>query len=781
MILALAALAAPPLLTPDPRGRGNPDRAFDLQALDLDLAVAPPSVSGTATLTVKRLGPGPLVLDQIGLSIDGIDGVPWRIDGERLVIDMGDTTKVAIRYHCTPQSGLHFRGGGAPDTYDEVWSQGEGEENRHWFPSWDHPGDRFAYTGRFTVPEGWTAVTNSGPDLVNYLVMFAAAKYERYAEGDAVVYAPPGTTRAQVDLVLEPVASIRAQLERRTGAPYAWGEYRQVMVQRFLYGGMENTGATIEQQEFLFAGPAMQTRRTRVRSVVAHELAHQWFGDLLTCRTWRETWLNEGFATFFGADWEAEVGSPAHWASRVFGWYRGSLTDTQLAGRFYRPDLGDAGNPYSKGASVLQMLRVMLGEDRFWAGIRAYVADNAHGLVESADLRRAMEDQSGQDLGWFFQQWVELPHVPVVTVTHTIEGTTLRVKARQQVDETHPRYTLPVTVEIGTACGKQRASTWMDDGAADVQLPLTCALRYVAFDPDGGVLAKVTQEQAPSMWEAQAADGTVYARFVAIDALGHTRESKALTAILGNSKEPVELRVAAAQALGEQRATAALLPYVASPDEVVRVAVLDAIGKGTGTEAGTALKAALSASNPDVAAAALRALGKIDPKSALPAARSAIKATGIEKEQLVSAAANILAERGTEADVTALLAVRNNGRAVENAIDAAGRLGERLPGIRPKVARAAEALLEDPDLRWQRSAMGALARVGDDASVAFLELFRRSRTVESIRKQADDTIHTIQGRDTAQPLPNQLAADVAELKRRLDDLQEQLEREGERH
>ncbi|MEC7946315.1 MAG: M1 family aminopeptidase, partial [Myxococcota bacterium] len=272
---------------PDGRGASAPDRNFDVRHLDLDLTLDPGSraVSGTATLTVRRLWPGPLRLDQVRLDIDAVtldgEGVPWRIEGDHLVVEVpadadGD---VAVRYRATPRTGLHYRWVGADsvDRYPEVWSQGEGEDNRHWFPGWDHPNDRFTYTGRIDAPEGWTVLTNAdGIDLVNYLVMVAAAPYDVHVHPEApavTVLVPPGTPDRAVSPVLDPVPAMMRHMEARAGVPWPWGPYRQVFVQRFLYGGMENTGATVMNAERLLPDPsAAATRADSIESIVAHEL-----------------------------------------------------------------------------------------------------------------------------------------------------------------------------------------------------------------------------------------------------------------------------------------------------------------------------------------------------------------------------------------------------------------------------------------------------------------------------------------------------------------------------
>ncbi|MEC7985160.1 MAG: M1 family aminopeptidase, partial [Myxococcota bacterium] len=340
-LLLSMAFAKP--IAPDPRGMAGPDRNFDLQTLHLDLTLVPEEerVFGAARLGVERLFEGPLVLHQVALNIDSVqtDGkkLDWRTQGELLIVEgVGQRAEVEIQYSATPRAGLHFRGGeGTTDTYPEVWSQGENEYNRHWFPSWDYPNDRFVYTGDIKGPEGWKILTNSGVNMVNYLVMVAAAPYDVYGSGLNEVWVAPGTPKEQADAVMEYIPAMHTHFTDRTGVAYPWKNYRQIFVQRFIYGGMENTTATIMNDRYLRTSMFPETNNGP-QDVIAHELAHQWYGDLLTCRSWRELWLNEGFATFMASDWHTSILGAEHDAQRVRSWFKSSSRPYTLAGRFHQ-------------------------------------------------------------------------------------------------------------------------------------------------------------------------------------------------------------------------------------------------------------------------------------------------------------------------------------------------------------------------------------------------------------------------------------------------------------
>ena len=542
----------PPLLTPDRRGRTAPDRSFDIQKLNLDLDLDPAkqAISGVATFTVSRLAPGPLILDQVALDIQevrvgGQVAQSW-ISGDTLVIPLegsrGQVSEVAVRYAATPRSGLHFRGAGS-DRFAHVYSQGEDDDNRHWFPGWDHPNDRFAYTANIRAPEGWRVLTNPTDSIVTYLIMLAAGPYEVVGTGDNTAWLPPGTPVAVADRVLSPIPSMMAHFAERTGVPYPWGLYRQIFVDRFLYSGMENTSATIMDSRLLVPDAMVATAGPGAESVFAHELAHQWYGDLLTCEDWRELWLNEGFATFMAGDYMASRLGPEAGAAGVKGAFQAAMDGPALAGRFHQgPDAPDNGRVYVKGAAVLQMLRVMLGEHVFWEGIQTYTRAHQRGLVDSEDLLEAFEAVSGSELDWFFEQWVELPYVPELTVRSRWADGVETVTIRQVSRPDRPLYTLPITVEVGGATGPERRSGWLDDEELEFQVPMEKPATYVAFDPDQGVLARVDQQQDPTAWEAQLKSASPAAVLDAMAALGQTDHASALIAVLQDAARPATFR-----------------------------------------------------------------------------------------------------------------------------------------------------------------------------------------------------------------------------------------------
>jgi aminopeptidase N len=252
-----------------------------------------------------------------------------------------------------------------------------------------------------------------------------------------------------------------------TGTKYPYDKYDQVVVQNFIYGGMENTTATVLVNSVLLSEGAALTRDSQ--GLIAHELAHMWWGDMLTCREWPQMWLNEGFATYFqklyrqhadGDDWFIYEMDDAH--REVLAADRNDPRPV-VVDFFNRRDERNNANIYVKGASVLDMLREYVGDEVFRDAIARYGRDNQWRTVETEDLMRAFRDASGENLDWFFEQWVYLSGHPDLRVTKQWDEPhkllTLTVEQTQQVTDQVPLFRLPLTVEFtpGLLAGRRRA------------------------------------------------------------------------------------------------------------------------------------------------------------------------------------------------------------------------------------------------------------------------------------------------------------------------------------
>jgi len=849
-----------PALQSDGRGVRATDRTVDIQhlALDLTVDVLGRSVAGTATHTLSPLRTGlrEIRLHAVALSVDTItvDGVPttFRVAPEQLIVALpgpstaGATHVVEVAYSASPQLGLHYRlpGPNSPDTYPEVWSQGEGEDNRYWFPTWDEPDDRFTYTGRFTVADrfvavsngrltgkeagkpGWTAWTYAltEQDLVSYLVMFAAAEYrvvsDRWRDRPLIAYVPPDTDEATGRRAVARTGEMLDFMSSATGVEYPYPGYSHVFVQRFLYTGMENTTATVMERATLYP-EALASHAQWTESVVAHELAHQWFGDQLTTRDWSHMWLNEGITTYLEGWWWLYAHGPEEWADKIFGRVQRVLAADERGARPMVTDFftreGDrvSANVYTKGSAVMNGLRAMLGEEDFGRAFRAYVAENQHGMVTTEDLRRSFEDTTGLDLSWYFQQWAYLAGHPVLSIKHSwdAEQGALRVDLAQTqtVGGNVPLFVLPVDLEIGTSAGIQRHRVWLDGATASIVLTLDEAPAWIGVDPDGGLTAKIEQKQSDDEWAAvvRSAAG-VSARRLAWHALAQREEpaNDALRAavsgvLMDGAAHPVWRRLAV-QALGawkDEASRATLIQALGrlggsaaegAPGIAEDTRLQEEIGKALGKQANSAeVVAALSTlhargGNIMVTSQALMALSAVNGDAALPLARRALESKGGHNKQGWRYAFDALGAHGDRKDLDRLARFRqpsmnhwSRSSALRASAKIAGRqeAGKARDDARAVVARDAEANLADLNLRGVQVAVGVLKQVGDLDSAKALEAARSSSTVDVIRTQMTGAIEAIRTRKETDPEPEdagELTAQVKKLAEALDALDAQM-------
>jgi aminopeptidase N len=412
---------------------------------------------------------------------------------------------------------------------------------------------------------------------------------------------------------------------RLTGVPYPWSRYSQVVVSDFIFGGMENTTCTTLYEYVLLDERAALDVSSC--DLVAHELAHQWFGDLVTCRDWSHAWLNEGFATFFehierehrlGVD-EYEYGVDGDISTYL----------AEADGRYQRPivcreymepiDLFDR-HLYEKGGLVLHMLRRQLGDDIFWAGIKDYIAKHQHDVVETNDLKRALEKSSGLSLERFFDQWVYRPGHPVFKVTASHERGLLSVTARQtQKAGDVSVFAFPFEVEVLHHDGKLKRYAKEATGSFET-LVIHCKERprYVAFDPDFKLTAQVSFELPGDMLRHQLKKGSnARSRWLAAESLSKETDFvtiKALGAALHEEAEAWMVRAEAARALatiGGTDSAELLLEGLSIKHPKVRRAVVTGLGKFRDPKVARALSARAKR-DPSylVEAEAARALGK---------------------------------------------------------------------------------------------------------------------------------------------------------------------------
>lgn len=670
--------------------RRNYERArpFTVRHLALDLMLDIPgrAVSGTARLQIERITPdaAELALDALGFELQrvqldsnrGRTTPRWDYDGQTIFIRVPVRAKsfqVEVQYRARPLDGLYFI---TPDEEvrdrpEQVWSQCQDEHAHHWFPCLDKPHVKMTTELRIAVPPGMMAISNG--ELVaskrptgkrglwtfhyrmndphpSYLVTLVVGHFAEVSDRDAE---PPGSggripvryfvPEGRKQDALRSLGRTPQMIEffsRLTGVPFPWSRYSQIVVSDFIFGGMENTTATTLYEHALVDERASIDISSH--DLVAHELAHQWFGNYVTCRDWPHAWLNEGFATFFEhLEREERLGRDEYFFSL------GVDLDAYLAEadrRYVRPivcreysepiELFDR-HLYQKGALVLHMLRFRLGDELFWKGVHRYL--DAHGgqIVETNDLVRALEEVSGSSLEEFFEQWVYGKGHPLLNVKTSWDRGQLWVQVKQTQAAREGRYfALDIAVDIGTADGKVRRIAKAISAATDtLVVPLAERPAWVAFDPELTVLGRVHFEAPPAMLRRQLREGTT-ARHrscaaVALRSHADLPTVKALESVLSDLNESWIVRSACADTLGHvrgQESGAALLRHADTAHPRVRRAIAGALGNFRTQEAMKSLTAlARRDQSYLVAAEAARALGRTRQKPALPALLGLLK------------------------------------------------------------------------------------------------------------------------------------------------------------
>jgi aminopeptidase N len=665
--------SARPFALPSSAHHFERDLPFNISHLALELALETEgkSIRATATLDASRVDPAAdeLALDAVGFDVTSLrlDGRPasWRYDGQTLFVKWdrkNDKARVSVAYRATPRRGLYFLAPDEhyPDRPRQVWSQCQEEDARHFVPCHDSPHQKMTSEVIAHVPSGWYALSNgklvssrkpkTGPwtyhwrlsePHASYLLTLVAGEFAEVEEGVTVgrrtvplsYLVPPGREK-DVARSFSRTPQMLAHFGRITGVEYPWNKYAQVVVSDFIFGGMENTTATTMYEHVLL--DARAAIDVSSDDLISHELAHQWFGDFVTCRAWYEGWLNEGFATFFEHVWREKLLGTDEYAYGL----RADLETyaAEAHGRYRRPivcqdydaplDLFDR-HLYEKGGLVLHALRVELGDALFWKGVNVYLTAHARGVVETRDLQRAMETVSGRSLGRFFEQWVYKPGHPELEIDLSWDRGTLLVKSRQThaaTDGVPSQFELTLDMDLVTVGGKvERRGIRMTDRHQTFALPVPVRPAFVVMDADMKVIGELRVKAPGDMLREQLGRApTARGRWLAAQALARVDDPATIDALTRTLRDETQFwgtRAECAVALGKLRGPGclqALKSGAKTPHPKVRRAVVEALGAFRGAEAFDAIKPyAIRDSSYLVEAEAARALGRTREPGAL--------------------------------------------------------------------------------------------------------------------------------------------------------------------
>ena len=813
-----------------------PDRLADVRHILMELTVVPEKAQlrGTVTHHLTPIGEAlsriPFNLEELTVDAVKVGGRETRFHHEGGILEVflspalqpGREVPISITYHGSPRTGLNFT---APDkNYPTrpytAWSQGQDQYSRYWWPSHDFPNQRSTTEMVVTAPGKYEVISNGhlvsvskNRDMriwhwlqevphVSYLVSLVVGEFDHWTEevdGLPLEYYLPVGRRKDGERSFANTADMVKCLSSFAGEPYPYVKYAQVVVPDFTWGGMENTSATT------LTDFSLQDERSVLDydfdALSSHELAHQWFGDLVTCREWAHAWLNEGFASYceyVWAEWylgedEAQqkrlADSAAYFAEEAE--YRRPL----VWRKYHDPvELFDV-HLYEKGAWVLWMLRNVVGDDVFKRAVQAYVARHRKGLVTTPDLLRAFEDVSGKTLGWFFDQWVYGAGHPTFEVSYSWDedagAARVSVKQTQKIEGDTHLFRMPVQVAFGQPARKQPVIETIEVGARGeaedgFSVSLTKRPTWIRFDYENKILKTLKFDRPEELLLAQLHEDEMTGRVDAVEALGRRGTPTGVAALIETLRKDTfwAVQAAAATALGETRspaARAALLEALEHPESKVRAAAARALGAWRADdEVGRALALVIQKDRSYLAAGnAAAALGRTRSRNAATELKKALQRDSQREVIRLSALAGLAALQD-ERQLPLILDMARPGphqRVRSAALSRAADLARNLPPEqRRPVREVAEETLRDPLYFARRGAIDALRRLGDAGAIGALEAAVERDVEGAVRHEARVAIESLRAGATREEALKNLRDEVDALRRSGDELRSRLEK-----
>jgi len=536
--------------------RYNPaaDQVVDLKHMDLKVSFdwLKEEVMGNAILTISPYfyETDEISLDAVGMEIldvtlAGKKQLKYKNTEEDLIISLDrkysrkEDLKLHIQYIARPtlgriegdgssDQGLYFidSDDSDPNKPSQIWSQGETEYNSHWFPTVDKPNERYTHDIKITVADKYATLSNGylvssnkyakdtrtdhwrmDDEHAPYLTMITVGEFavvKDQWQGKPLLYYVEKEYEAYAQKIFNHTPEMLTFFSDLTGVKYPWDQYAQVVIRDFVAGAMENTTA-VTFGEFV-QKTDVELIDNHNDDIVAHEMFHHWFGDYVTCESWANLTLNEGFANY----------SEYLWTAHKYGLDEADYKRAnELAGYLYqaknqgihplihysyedKENMFD-GHSYNKGGLVLHMLRYKIGDEAFFESIKRYLQDHAGSAVEVDELRMAFEDVTGLDLQVFFNQWYLSSGHPVLEITYDINGSDLEVTVEQIQSTTSsiPIFQIPLEFDLYDINNKVvRQGVFMNQRKQTFTLnSMGSDIDWVNFDPEHVLLAEFSENK----------------------------------------------------------------------------------------------------------------------------------------------------------------------------------------------------------------------------------------------------------------------------------------------
>jgi aminopeptidase N len=742
-----------------------------------------------------------LSLDAVDLAILSVTATEqiqgWQATPEKLIITfvtpipMDKEAGVTIVYHAQPSKGIYFR---TPEMgYKEgdahLFSNGAPIEARRWYPCFDSPNAKLTSEITCRVPAGMTAVSNGRlvseekdpatgltafhwsqeQPHANYLISLSAGYFKKLEDTHnnvSLAFLTPPSEFNEAAAFFRDTKDIMGFYEAEIGIPFPWPKYYQICLNDFVWGGMENTSATLLTDEELFTEATENI--IDGDSLISHEMAHQWFGDLVTCNDWSDIWLNEGFATYYALLYDGHKNGRD---SMLYGLYQNARRITGIeddTNAIVRRTYGVPENvfgrlsylAYPKGGWVLHMLRSELGADLYRRCIKTYLERHQYGNVVTEDLRKVIEELSGRSYDQFFDQWLYHAHHPELEASYSWDEKTRLAKVSllqaQKTDQNVLLFSFPLTIRFKGNFGTVDRPILVKEKEADFYFPLESAPRIVRLDPDYTLLAKTTLNLPNDMLYSQLADREdVMGRLLAIEQLKEKKDHESVGKLkeMMNNDPFYGVRIEASQALRSIHTDDALEALVASthqPDARARLLVAFAIDGFYRDLAFTSARSTLEREkNPAILRAALAGLGNY----AQPEARDIlIKFLNSQsyRNELAIAAIDAMRSQDDPAYIAPLLETLGKreadfrSRGFGGGLDTLAHLArneEKKDAVREFLIGYVNHKKES----IQVAAIQALGTLGDSRSIAVLETFANAAKGSPQQRAAEKSVADLRG------------------------------------
>ncbi|MEH2196065.1 MAG: M1 family metallopeptidase [Nostoc sp.] len=842
-----------PFELPGARPHYNPDRPGQVEHIFLDLSLDIPKQSYQGSCSIRLLpirnGIDRLTLDAVNLNIESVqvDDVPqtFDYDGEQLSIQLSEVTQIgkrlliAIAYSVSkPQRGIYFI---QPDKHypnkpTQVWTQGEDEDSRFWFPCFDYPGQLSTSEIRVRVPNPLVAISNGelidttedGDDKIyhwsqqqihpTYLMTLAVGDFAEIRDewnGKPVTYYVEKGREEDAKRSMGKTPRMIEFLSQKYGYPYPFPKYAQVCVDDFIFGGMENTSTTLLTDRCLLdERAALDNRNTE--SLVVHELAHQWFGDLVVIKHWSHAWIKEGMASYSEVMWTEQ-----EYSLEEAAYYRlleARRYISEDSSRYRRPmvthvyreaiELYDR-HIYEKGSCVYHMIRAQLGDELFWQAIQTFVQDNAHKTVETIDLLRAIEKATGHNLLFLFDQYVYRGGHPDFKVAYSWDGdanlakiTVTQTQAAEGQNGSKDLFDLKIPIGFGYTQEEEsrKLKTFtvrVNEREQSFYFPLENKPQFISFDVDNNYLKTVALEYPIAELKAQLeSDPNPISRIYAAEALskkGGLEATKALSASLKN--DPLwGVRVEAAKQLAKinlDQAFDGLVLGLKDKNAYVRRSVVEALGQIKTAESYKVVKGLLQKGDPSyyVEATASRVIGAIasanleeKPKEdkVLKQLKGILEEKAGWNEVVRSGAIAGLAEfKTSEAALNLLIEYTKLGVPQPLRLATIRALGKISGGQSPvNLERILEKLTElakETFFLTQVAVASALGQMETPKAVGILRSLAEQSADGRVRRSAEEEISKVQKNIGSEKTLRQLREDFDQLKQQNQELRSRLE------